>query len=96
MENEVIVLPTDEERKEFLKRQNELTSWVLSLTKEQIDFLCDQGIYNDAIRGYLIVAASFLKLPNEQIMFMLQCLEWAFDEKNKADAEHIYQTFWNE
>ena len=65
----------------------------ISLTKEEINFLCDAGFYNDAIKGYLITAAKNAGLDREQIKKLLDGLYWAFDEKDKVDAEEIYKNF---
>ena len=46
-----------EERERIIKEHKEKMKWAQSLTKEEINFLCDAGFYNDAIKGYLITAA---------------------------------------
>ena len=82
-----------DERERTMKEHKEEMKWAQSLTQEEIDFLCDAGFYNDAIKGYLITAARNAGLDREQIKKLLDGLYWAFDEKDKVDAEEIYKNF---
>ena len=82
-----------EERKRIITEHKAKMKWAQSLTKEEINFLCDAGFYNDAIKGYLITAAKNAGLDREQIKKLLDGLYWAFDEKDKVDAEEIYKNF---
>ena len=56
-DDEEIILPTPEQEEAWRKESAEKIEWANSLTEEQIDFLCDGGWYNNAIRGYVIAAA---------------------------------------
>lgn len=91
-ETEGIYIPerTQEEIQAEIKRQNGLLAWAQSLTPDQIRYLCDGGWYNNTIKGYLIVAARNADFTEEQIDQLLCGLNWAFSEKNKAEAEQIY------
>lgn len=93
-EQEYIELPSEEETRELWKKQDELLKWAQSLTKEQIDFLCDGGWYNGTIKGYLIAAAREADFTDKQVNELLGGLRWAFSKKNKADADKIYCD-WN-
>ena len=89
----VIILPTEEETREFWRKQHELDQWAHSLTDEQIDSLCNRGTYNDAIRGYLIAAARNAGLSEEQTRGLVRGLYRALDDNTKADAERISEDF---
>lgn len=93
MDNEWITLPTDKEVKEMFAKQKELYRWARSLTQDQIDYLCNGGWYNDAIRGYLIAAARNADFTDEQIKNLLGGLRFALSEKNKNDAEKVSDGF---
>lgn len=89
METEEIIMPTEEEKKTFFAHQHELYKWAFSLTQEQIDFICNGGWYNNAIKGYLIAAAKVADFTNEQTRALLDGLRWALSEKDKAEAEKV-------
>lgn len=77
--------------KDAVKREfDELVKWGHSLSKRQIDFLCDGGWYNNAIHGYLIKAAEFADMNDDQINALLEGLDAALDSFDKQDAEKIY------
>ena len=94
-DDEEIILPTPEQKGAWRKESNEKIEWANSLTEEQIDFLCDGGWYNNAIRGYVIAAAREADFSNEQINELVNGLRFAFSEKNKRDAEKISRDFFN-
>lgn len=87
------ILPTEEECEACHNEFEQLMKWANSLTGKQIDFLCDGGWYNNAIRGYLIAAARIAGLTDEQISELVDCLRIAFDENNKSNAERISNKF---
>ena len=72
---------------------NEKMDWANSLTKDRIDFLCDGGWYNNAIRGYLIKAAKYAEMDDKQISELLEGLDVAFDNCDKRDAEKTYANY---
>lgn len=94
-DDEEIILPTPEQKEAWRKESAEKIEWANSLTEEQIDFLCDGGWYNNAIRGYVIAAAREADFSNEQINELVNGLRFAFSEKNKRDAEKISRDFFN-
>ena len=93
MSEEWIALPTNEEREKMKNEFVQLLRWSKSLSEEQIEFLCNGGWYNEAIRGYLIVAARNAKFSDEQIKELLNGLRWALSEKNKREAEEVSSHF---
>lgn len=86
MEKSTKIIDKDAIKREF----DELVQWGHSLSKRQIDFLCDGGWYNNAIHGYLIKAAEFADMNDEQINALLEGLDAALDSFDKQDAEKIY------
>ena len=82
-----------ETMEEVERKYNELLEWARSLTKNQIEFLCNGGWYNDTIKGYLIAAADNAGMDREQIHKLLNGLEWAFSEKTMRDAAETYDSF---
>ena len=93
MNDDVIILPTEEEKEQARAEFRELMKWSKSLSDKQIDFLCNGGWYNNAIRGYLIASCRNAKLSDEQTKEVLVGLNWALSEKNKAEAEKISNEF---
>lgn len=79
------------DEKKHLQEYRKLLSWAQSLTREQIDFLCDGGWYNNTMKGYLIIAAKEAGFTDEQIDNLLQGLRMAFSKKNKSDADAVFQ-----
>lgn len=56
-------------------------------------YLCDTGVYNGVIRGYLIAAMQNAGFEHEKISNALKGLEIAFDEKTAAEAAEIDRKF---
>lgn len=86
MGNNTVIMDKEDIKKEF----DELMNWAHSIPKRQIDFLCDGGWYNNAMHGYLIKAAQFADMNDEQINALLEGLDAALDNFNKSEAEKIY------
>lgn len=84
------ITSTDEELESVAEKQGKLLRWAQSLSQEQINFLCDGGWYNNAIKGYLMSAAKAADFSGEQIKELLSGLDLAFDEIDKIKAEKIY------
>lgn len=87
MSKNVVISSTDERVNDKFES---LMEWAHSLSKQQIDFLCDGGWYNNAINGYLIAAARNIDMDEDQISNLLQGLYSAFDNLDKQDAEKLY------
>lgn len=86
MGNNTIIMEKEDIKREF----DELMQWAHSLSKRQIDFLCDGGWYNNAMHGYLIKAAQFADMNDDEINALLEGLDVALDNFDKHDAEKIY------
>lgn len=84
---------TSENETAELQEFDKLLTWAQSLTREQIDFLCDGGWYNYTMKGYLIAAAKEADFTDEQIDTLLQGMRIALSEKNKSDVDTIYQNW---
>jgi ribulose bisphosphate carboxylase small subunit len=93
-DNTVIVEePTPEEIETTRKKIMDLMNWAQSLTAEQIAFLCDGGWYNNAMKGYAVIAAQNAGFTAEQIQKLLDGFHWAFEFKDKEQAEQVYRNF---
>lgn len=88
--DDYIELPSDDEIKASAQKNKELTDWAQSLTQEQINFLCDSGFYNIAIKGYLIAAAENAEISHEKLIDLQNGLSFALDTYNKKNAEELY------
>lgn len=88
--DDYIELPSDDEIKASAQKNKELTDWAQSLTQEQINFLCDSGFYNKAIKGYLIAAAENAEISHEKLIDLQNGLSFALDTYNKKNAEELY------
>ena len=88
MDNKVIIEELNqEEAEQSVKEFAENLAWAKSLTKEQINFLCDGGWYNNTIEGYLILAAERAEFTKPQINRLRKCLKDAFSCFSKEEAE---------
>lgn len=92
-EADTIELPTEEQHRDFWQHEHELTTWMQSLTPEQIDKLCNAGYYNNAIKGYLLAAAKESGLNAEQQQELLNNLRYCLDTLTKAEADQLYTTY---
>lgn len=82
----------DEKLKEkAMKEFKENMKWANSLTKEQIDFLCDGGWYNNTIEGYIRLSAKSAGFKDEDIRKLVsgfkESLNWY--DKEAAEAESM-------
>ena len=84
---------TKEEMRELLKHQHDLDDWAKSLTEAQKDHLCNSGYYNNALKGYLILAARDAEFTDDQITALLSGCRYALDMHSKAEADRAYNNF---
>lgn len=82
----VITVPEDTELETF----KQMYTWMLGLSEEQIDFVCDNGKYNDAINGYLIAAGENAGFSRDQIWALVRGLRQAFEDMSKKDAQQLW------
>ena len=90
---EGIIIPSNEEVRAAAERQRELFQWAMGLEKEQINYLCDGGWYNDTMKGYLIAAGENAGYDRESIRELLNGLRLALSDMSKADADKVYMDF---
>lgn len=88
-----LLLPSKEEREAHSKKTIELMNWSASLSKDQIDYLCNGGWYNNAIYGYLIAAAQESGFTDDQISELIGGLRFALSKKDKQEAEELYMNY---
>jgi hypothetical protein len=81
------------QRETYRAKRAELTEWAEQLPRDNIDFLCNSGLYNFAIRGYLITAAECAGFTKEQTEQLLRGLKQAFTLKDKRQAEETYYNY---
>ncbi len=81
------------EKEQLSKEFQQNLDFANSLTEEQINFICDAGYYNDAIKGYVLRAATEANFTKEQIRALLSGLVTAFDYMNKEEADKYYTDF---
>ena len=86
------ILEVDEKLKEQAAKEfAENLKWAKSLTKEQINFLCDGGWYNNTMEGYLRLSAKAAGFKDDDTRKLLaglkDALEWY--DKEAADAESM-------
>lgn len=84
--------PLDEELKAAADKEHELIKWAKSVNQDQINFLLNGGWYNNAIKGYLMLAAEEASFTNEQINALLGGMMKALSNYNKSEAENKYLT----
>lgn len=70
--------------------------------KQQAFNICNTGILNDVIKGYVIAACKIAKgfdemadinINDDFIKSMLNAVNWALDENTAAEAEKKYNNF---
>ena len=88
-----LLLPSKEEREKHSQKMIELMNWSASLSKDQIDYLCNDGWYNNAIYGYLIAAAQEAGFTDDQISELIGGLRFALSKKDKQEAEELYMNY---
>lgn len=89
--NKIII--NDDEVQKAAEEFSKNIAWSNGLTKDQINFLCDAGYYNNTIKGYMLKAATAANFTKEQMFELLASLEETFDEINKEEADSFYVNF---
>ena len=74
----------------MVDKKHELIKWVKSVSQEQINYLLNGGWYNNAIKGYLMLAAEEASFTQEQINSLLGGMMKALSNYDKAAAENKY------
>lgn len=87
------LLMDENELDKAIDEHQKMMAKVLALTHEERMNICDMGFYNDAIKGYLIVAMRYAGFKNEEIKRALRGLTGAFDDKTADEAAAVYDNF---
>lgn len=92
--NDPTVLSSEEEMaiEKSLVSQKEvsLSKWAQSLKQEQLQYLLDNGMYNSAIKGYVMLAAEEASFSKEQINALLGGIMKALKNYDKVAAENKF------
>lgn len=64
--------------------------WVNSLSIDDLDFLFDCGLYNNTIRGYLILAARYAGFDEQSIDKLMKGANKALEEHDRDGAENTF------
>ena len=92
--NDPTVLSSEEEMaiEKSLVSQKEvsLSKWAQSLKQEQLQYLLDNGMYNSAIKGYVMLAAEEASFSVEQINALLGGIMKVLKNYDKAEAENKF------
>lgn len=59
-------------------------------TEQELNAIIDTGVFNEIIKGYLVIALQDIDKPRAEILEALSALEAAFDD---ADAECARNTY---
>ena len=74
----------------MVDKKHELIKWAKSVSQEQINYLLNGGWYNNAIKGYLMLAAEEASFTQEQINSLLGGMMKALSNYDKATAENKF------
>lgn len=92
--NDPTVLSPEEEmaieRSLVSQKEVSLSKWAQSLKQEQLQYLLDNGMYNSAIKGYVMLAAEEASFSKEQINALLGGIIKALKNYDKAAAENKF------
>lgn len=91
--NELNALPSDEDIRAAAEKQAKLTKWAQGVSQEQLQFLLDGGWYNNAIKGYLLLAAEEADFSTEQKNMLMGGIRMALSKHDKQDAEDRYLNY---
>ncbi len=83
----------DNDLRAFIAYQQELQRQMMKLSEDDRYGICDQGWYNDTIRGYLILAMQGAGCDSETIKSALNALYYEFDSVSAKDAAAQYHRF---
>lgn len=72
-----------------LLKLGEMHKKTLSLTKGERMYLFDMGVYNDIVKGYLILAMRHSNFTEADIKRALDGIDWALSELPALDASDI-------
>lgn len=64
-----------------------------TLSEDERNNLMDTGIFNDAIRGYLVCAMGYADFSPKEVKRALGGLHIALDDFSAAEASQMYRQF---
>ena len=68
-----------------------LMAEAIAVPKEVRYKLCDMGYYNDAMKGYVMVAMREAGFDERDVMKVVRHMRTALDEKTAEEAEEVYR-----
>lgn len=68
-----------------------LMAEAIAVPKEVRYKLCDMGYYNDAMKGYVMIAMREAGFDERDVMKVVRGMRTALDEKTAEEAEEVYR-----
>lgn len=68
-----------------------LMAEAIAVPKEVRYKLCDMGYYNDAMKGYVMIAMREAGFDERDVLKVVLGMRTALDEKTAEEAERIYR-----
>lgn len=66
---------------------------VAKMDEADLNELCDFGCFNDAIRGYLVLAMQDAEIDRAKIEQAVNCLQDVFENTSAAEARDAWRKF---
>lgn len=76
---------------DWVAKERALMAEAIAVPKEVRYKLCDMGYYNDAMKGYVIIAMREAGFREKNIGKVVRGMRTALDEKTAEEAERIYR-----
>lgn len=86
----IVEVPLDGEIRTAEGKQEKLIKWAQTVNQDQLNFLLNSGLYNSAIKGYLMLAAEEAAFTKEQINVLLGGMMKALSNYDKAEVENKF------
>lgn len=90
MENQTL---TREQRIAIAQHHEDIRIMMQKLPPEDRYLICDQGWYNNTIKGYFIAALRIAGKSDDEIRELLSNVKHALDEKSSYEADQLYMQF---
>ncbi len=90
---EVLPQVNQEEHEAALDKEMKMWAMAMNMTPEERFSICDQGYYNDTIKGYLIAAMQAAEFGRDEVKRALDGMKWALSETNAEEAAELYRKY---
>ena len=79
------------DNRDWVSKEHALMAEAIAVPKEVRYKLCDMGYYNDAMKGYVMIAMREAGFDEKDVRKVVRGMRTALDAKTAEEAEEVYR-----